>query len=58
VIAAVLIDTASSGEALGRVGYVLLPAMALIMMVVGLIASIGPARRGLRIQPTEALRAE
>jgi ABC-type antimicrobial peptide transport system permease subunit len=29
-----------------------------VMIVVGLIAAIGPARRGLRVQPTEALRAE
>ena len=35
-----------------------LPPMAIIMIVVGLLASIGPARRGLKVQPTEALRAE
>jgi len=28
------------------------------MLTVGLIAAIGPARRGLRIQPTEALREQ
>jgi len=26
------------------------------MMVVGVLAAAGPARRGLRIEPTEALR--
>ncbi len=36
----------------------LLPAVALLMMVVGLLATLGPARRGLAVQPTEALRAE
>lgn len=36
----------------------LLPAMALFMMVVGLLAALEPARRGLGIQPTEALREE
>jgi ABC-type antimicrobial peptide transport system permease subunit len=34
------------------------PAIALIMVVVGVIAAYGPARRSLRIQPTEAVRAE
>jgi ABC-type antimicrobial peptide transport system permease subunit len=33
-----------------------LAAVALLMVVVGLLAAAGPARRGLRIQPTEALR--
>jgi ABC-type lipoprotein release transport system permease subunit len=28
------------------------------MVVVGLLATIGPARRALRVHPTEALRAE
>jgi ABC-type lipoprotein release transport system permease subunit len=31
---------------------------AVVMTIVGSFATIGPARRGLRIQPTEALRAE
>ena len=29
-----------------------------ITLNVGLLAAVGPARRGLRIQPTEALRAD
>jgi len=58
VLLAMLINAATSGEALGKVGYVLLPAMAVVMIVVGLVAAIGPARRGLKVQPTEALRAE
>lgn len=36
----------------------LLPAVAALMLAVGLIAASVPARRGLRIQPTEALREE
>ncbi len=36
----------------------LVPAMAVLMMTVGLLATLGPARRGLSIQPTEALREE
>jgi ABC-type lipoprotein release transport system permease subunit len=43
---------------LGPVGLTLLPVTAPVMTIVGLFATIGPARRGLRIQPTEALRAE
>jgi ABC-type antimicrobial peptide transport system permease subunit len=34
------------------------PAVALIMVVVGVVAAYGPARRSLRIQPAEAVRAE
>jgi ABC-type lipoprotein release transport system permease subunit len=36
----------------------LVPAVALLMVVIGLLAALGPARRGLAIQPTEALREE
>ena len=55
---ALLIDAASEGELLGSFGRALVPVMAVVMTIVGLFATIGPARRGLRIQPTEALRAE
>jgi len=34
------------------------PAVAVIMVVVGMVAAYGPARRSLRIQPAEAVRAE
>jgi predicted permease len=53
-----LLDVASDGEMLGSSGRSLLPIMAVVMVIVGMAATIGPARRGLRIQPTEALRAE
>jgi ABC-type lipoprotein release transport system permease subunit len=33
-------------------------AVAGVVLIVGLAAAIGPARRGLRIEPTEALRTE
>ena len=38
-------------------GAVILPIVAVFMMLAGLLAAIGPARQGLRIDPTEALRA-
>jgi predicted permease len=58
IVLALLIDRASDGEMLGPRGLGLLPITALVMLLVGLLATIGPARRGLRIQLTEALRAE
>ncbi len=57
-VLALLLDQASEGEMLGLFGRSLLPVAATVMVLVGLVATIGPARRGLRIQPTEALRAE
>ncbi len=36
----------------------LLLAVAIVMLVVGLLATLGPARRGPRIQAVEALRAD
>jgi putative ABC transport system permease protein len=57
-VLALMIDQASDGEMLGSFGRALLPVTAVLMTIVGLFATIGPARRGLRIQPTEALRAE
>jgi putative ABC transport system permease protein len=57
-VLALMINRASEGEMLGSLGLTLLPVTAAVMTIVGLFATIGPARRGLRIQPTEALRAE
>jgi ABC-type antimicrobial peptide transport system permease subunit len=36
----------------------ILPGAAALMLVVGILAALGPVRRGLRIDPTEALRSE
>ena len=58
IVLALMIDRASDGELLGSFGRALLPVTAVVMTIVGLFATIGPARRGLRIQPIEALRAE
>ena len=58
IAAAFLLDQASQGEALGGQRAIVLPAVALFMTVVGVAAAYGPARHGLRIHPTEALRSE
>lgn len=49
-------ESASNGELLRGNGVVVLPSVALFMIAVGCVAGVGPVRRGLRIQPTEALR--
>ena len=52
-----LIQMLEGGRADVR-GYFLLIAVAGFMAIVGLVATLGPARRALRIQPTEALRSQ
>ena len=54
-VAALLISL-DDREVIGTHGAILLSTVAGIMMTVGLLAAIGPARRGLRISPTEALK--
>jgi ABC-type antimicrobial peptide transport system permease subunit len=39
-------------------GIALLLTVAAIMFIVGLVATLGPARRSLRMQPTGALRVD
>lgn len=46
------------GGLMGGKGHVLLPTVAGVMFMVGILAALGPARRGLAVQPTEALREE
>jgi ABC-type antimicrobial peptide transport system permease subunit len=53
---ALFLNAASNGETLGTAGLAALPIIATAMIVVGLLAAFGPARRGLRVHPTEALR--
>jgi ABC-type antimicrobial peptide transport system permease subunit len=45
-------------ELMGGQGLIVLPFVSMIMLAVGVLAALGPARRGLRVQPTEALREE
>lgn len=58
LIVAVAIDRASGGALLSGTGLLFVPATVTLMLIVGLVAATGPARRGLRVQPTEALRSE
>lgn len=44
-----------SGHVLGE-KWIVLPMVMGLMFAVGIVAALGPARRGLRIQPTEALK--
>lgn len=53
-----LVDGATGGEMLRGNAIWLLPAVAVLMMTIGALAALGPARKGLMIQPTEALKAE
>ena len=50
------LEALSGGEMLEGHGAFVLPIVALVMTMVGLCAAVGPARRGLRIHPNEALR--
>jgi putative ABC transport system permease protein len=58
LVAAVLLEVLMEGETLRGNDAFVLPLVMAFTLVVGLLAALGPARRGLRIQPTEALRDE
>ncbi|NIR43190.1 MAG: FtsX-like permease family protein [Gemmatimonadetes bacterium] len=57
VLVGLLLAAVLRGPVEGK-GLLLLPAVAAVMMVVGLVAALGPARRGLAVQPAEALRED
>jgi putative ABC transport system permease protein len=57
-LAALLFEEITNNAVTSAQGAILLSAVALIMTAVGLLAAIGPARRGLRIDPTESLRTD
>jgi predicted permease len=57
VLAALLLDYYVPAEEAGGWNIPgVIPLAAMFMMVIGLLAAAGPARRGLRVEPTEALR--
>jgi putative ABC transport system permease protein len=53
---AVLINRAVSGGSISDDAAMAMVAVVLLMTLVGFLAALGPARQGLRIDPTEALR--
>ena len=58
MLGALALEQLLEGEMFQGHGAVILPAVAAFMTMVGLLAAWGPARRGLAIQPTEALREQ
>lgn len=54
----VMSEIASGGVIMRGNAPVVLPAVALVMMAVGFLAALGPARRSLQVEPTEALREQ
>jgi hypothetical protein len=57
VMAELLVRVGGGSFLRGEDAY-LLPTVASLMTAIGLVAAVGPARRGLAVQPTEALREE
>jgi ABC-type lipoprotein release transport system permease subunit len=53
---AVLADRAADGALMSGEAVMATAAVVLLMTITGLLAALGPARQGLRIEPTEALR--
>jgi ABC-type antimicrobial peptide transport system permease subunit len=55
---AAIAEFVTPGGNIGGKWAVLFPIVVAMMFAVGLLAAVGPARRGLAVQPTEALRNE
>ena len=58
MIAAVGLEQTLEGDILRNYREMLLPLVVLLVITIGVIAVVGPARQGMRIQPIEALRDE
>ena len=58
VAIALLVDVIEDGEALQGYRAVMLLGIVAVMSLVGTLAALGPVRRGLRVEPLEALKAE
>ncbi len=58
LLVAILLELAGAGTMMGGNPLVLVPTVIALMFAIGMAATLGPARRGLAVQPTEALREE
>jgi len=58
LLVAIGLNLLSNGETTGGQGALVLPAVAGLMLAVGMLATLGPARRGLGVEPVEALREQ
>lgn len=58
LVLAAAVNEATGGSQFGDDILLLFPVVALVMISVGLLSALGPARRALDVQPTEALRGE
>ena len=58
IAVAATLDWLGEGAFAGGNTLALVPSVVGVMVLVGLIAAVAPARRGLAVQPTEALRDE
>jgi cell division protein FtsX len=58
LIGTITLDRATGKGPVNDGNAVMLLLVAALVTIVGLVASVGPARRGLAVQPTEALREE
>lgn len=58
LVVAVGLNRLAGGALMEGSALLLVPATAVFMLAIGLLAARGPALRGVRIQPTEALQAE
>jgi hypothetical protein len=58
LIVAVGLERILEGDMMRNYRGMLLPLVVLVVITIGLLAAIGPARQGLRIEPIEALREE
>ena len=55
---ALTLDRLTHGDVMSGNAPIVLPIVTVFIAAVGLLAALGPARQGLRIQPTDALREE
>jgi predicted permease len=58
MLVALLANRGMSGEMQGMNAWLILPGVAMLMLAVGVLAAVGPARRGLAIQPITVLKED